>query len=225
MTKVTVKIDGQVTYEYPPPLTSKYIGWRALHKAEGGYDKTPLTMPEVIPATNPLAIEVLEALQRLSYNLMLYFNKLITPNAWTGTHGYRTAFMNGTGFGDPNDKRRNYITGEGVGSPNPQYDKERICGGTFVRGNVSNGFLLLTPGVHGIDSTKPLPTVDEVIKNNWYFYAINYFAEGVSYFGQGKGGPVVMPIVLKHETAFPIGYFEKWESNELPDPLKYYRSM
>lgn len=53
------------------------------------------------------------------------WNYAMPPRKVMAQLGYKRALANGTGFGDPNDPRRNYITGEGVGKPDPQFDKDR----------------------------------------------------------------------------------------------------
>jgi hypothetical protein len=207
------------------PSAKKYVGWRVLHKAEGGYDKNPLGMPGVIPPINPLALEMTEAIQRMSFSLMKQFNPAITPQLWTKIHDHDRAFTNHNGFAKAGDPRANYITGENLSSPLPKYDKmQRLCGGQFVRGEVRGDNLVCIPGVHGIDASKPLPSIQTIIDNNWYLFAITLTnASKVDHFPQGKGGPVVIPFIFDREIEFPLSLFEKWEADTLPDPLKIYR--
>jgi len=206
----------------------KYVGWRVLHKAEGGYDSNPLNMPSVIPPLNFRAVEMTEEIQRMSFDLMKHFNPAITPNLWTKVHDHDRAFTNFNGFAKKGDPRRNYITNENKGKPLPKYDKaQRLTGGQFVRGEVRGDKLVCIPGVHGIDATKPMPSIQTIVDNNWYMHAITLFssASNVGHFPQGKGGPVVMPFIFAKEIEFSLDWVEKWESDELPDPLKMYRDV
>ena len=202
----------------------KYVGWRSLHKAEGGHEKTPLGMPEVIPPENPYAIDMTKEIQQMSFNLMKHFNPAITQQQWSKVHEHNIAFTNYQGFKKPGDPRANFILGEDLNKELPKYDKAgRICGGTFLRGEVREDKLVCIPGVHGIDSTKPLPPLQTIVDNNWYFYAISFHAKRVEHFPQGQGGPVAIPFIFDREVQFPLSLFVKWESDTLPDPLTLYK--
>lgn len=48
--------------------------------------------------------------------------------------GYQRAFTNGTGFGDKDDPRVNYLTDNNFGCPYPQFDKDRCCSRTVMTG-------------------------------------------------------------------------------------------
>lgn len=210
-----------------PGVPKKYSGWRVLHKAEGGYQKTPLGMPEVIPPNNPVAVEMTEAIQRMSYSLMTTMNAAITPALWSKVHEHNIAFTNFNGFNKPNDPRANFILSENLTSPLPKYDKaQRLCGGQFVRGRVVQGNkLVCVPGVDGIDARYALPSVAEIIERNWYLFAVSYHATRVEHFPQGQGGPVAIPFVFDSEIEFDLNLLERWESDELPDPLAFYRGV
>lgn len=205
-----------------PTSDKKYIGWRVLHKAEGGYDKTPKDMPEVIPPENPVALPMTEDIQKMSFELMQHFNKAITAELWTKVHRHDKAFNNFNGFEKDGEPRANFITKKNLTSPLPKYDKMgRLCGGMFVRGIVQGDKLVFQPGIHGIDADKPMPSLQEIIDNNWYFFAVNFHENGkVSHFPQGKGEPVAIPFIFNREISFPLSLFERWEENTLPDPTK-----
>jgi len=223
------KTGSESENEPQPPSGKKYVGWRVLHQAEGGYQHNPLNMPEVIPPENPVALEMTEPIQRLSFELMKHFNPAITAKQWTMAHHGLIAFTNYQGFGtEPKSggPRANYITGDDLNKKLPKYDKaQRLCGGMFVRGIVRGDKLVCQPGIHGIDATKPMPKLDEVIAKNWYFFAVTLYnsPEKVGHFPQGKGGPVAIPFIFDREIQFSLSLFEKWESDTLPDPLKMYR--
>jgi len=221
-----------------PTPTKKYVGWRVLHRAEGGYDATahqkkfPPDMPAVVPPADikKQAIDMTKDIQNMSFALMQNKNPNITKQLWTKVHDGDRAFTNGEGFNQKNDPRRNYVMGENLSSKNlPKYDKAgRLCAGAFVRGEVRGDKLVCIAGVHGIDANKPMPSLQTILDNNWYLYAITLYGSGtkkehVGHFPQGGGGPVVIPFIFEGEIVFDLSWFEKWESDELPDPLRMYK--
>lgn len=54
---------------------------------------------------------------------------------FTSLYHYKRFATNGTGFGDPNDPRANYVKGENLGSPNPAFEPF-ICATITVWGEV-----------------------------------------------------------------------------------------
>ena len=204
-------------------------GWRVLHKVEGGYQKTPEGMPEVLPPDNPIAIPMTAAIQRMSFELMRYFNPIITAAKWTKVHEHDIAFTNYNGFGNSGDPRANHITGENLDKGLPKYDKaQRVCGGSFIHGDAIGGSLVCRAGVHGISADGPMPELETIVKNNWYIHAVTQANGRISHFPQGWDGadyygPVVIPFIFKGTITFPIKYFEVWRGNILPDPLRVYK--
>ena len=223
---MTLAIDIQLFRDMPPvePPSASFDGWRVKHKIEGGWPNTPPLMPEVMPPLNYGKVAMTREIQQLSYDLMVRFNSQITPKKWTQVHDHDRAFTNFSGFAKEGDPRRNYITGENLSSPLPEYDKaQRVCGGSFVRGVAQNGKLYCTPGIHGIDASAPLPDVQTVIDNNWFIYAVYIGSnDNIYHFPQGFGGPVVIPFIFSNVIEFGLQYFEKWTGDTLPDPLKVY---
>jgi len=216
----------RLTAQFEPSSTVRFNGWRYLHKAEGGNQQNPWGMPEVGPPENASAIKMTKEIQEMSFELMAHFNPLITPLLWTRVHDHDRAFTNFNGFGNPDDPRANYILGENLSANLPKYDKaQRVSGGQFIRGEVEGDQLVCTPGLHGIDANSPLPDLGTIISNNWYLFAISLNGEnqGVSHFPQGQGGPVAIPFIFAESIRFPLWWFEKWEADELPDPLRIYR--
>jgi len=206
----------------------KYSGYRVLHKVEGGWQNTPLGMPEVMPPIDAIAVDMTEAIQLMSFNLMLKGNNLITGPLWTRVHDGDRAFTNYQGFDMAGDPRANFVLRQDLSSPLPKYDKcQRVCGGSFVRGieTVTNGVPVLrcVAGIHGIDADKPMPDTQTILDNNWYIYAVSMDTPtNISHFPQGQGGPVLIPFIIRGAIEFPLQHFERWESDVLPDPLKVY---
>lgn len=205
----------------------KYVGWRVLHKAEGGYQATPQDMPEVIPPVDQVGLPMTREIQQMSFDLMKHFNSAITPKLWTAVHYGHVAFTNHQGFGDHpkgGGPRANYITGDDLDKELPKYDKMgRICGGMFVRGVEIGNMLVCQPGIHGIDSRMPLPSIQTIVENNWYFFAVVFNPRRLNHFPQGQGGPVAIPFIFDRDVKFPLSLFENWEADTLPDPLTLYK--
>lgn len=231
-----------VTINIIKPVLYKYIGYRVLHKDEGGWPNTPLGMPEVMPPNNAIAVYMTEAIQLMSYNLMFAMNKLITAQLWTRVHDGDRAFTNGHGFDmytenpdgtKTSDPRANYVLKKDLTAELPAYDKcQRVCGGSFIRGveTLRNGVPVLrcVAGVHGIDADKPIlsdpESIQKIIDNSWFIYAVSMDTPtSISHFPQGQGGPVAIPFLIRNAIEFPLQHFEKWEANALPDPLKIYK--
>jgi hypothetical protein len=126
----------------PPPPVTKYSGYRVLHKVEGGWQNTPLGMPEVMPPIDAISVNMTEAIQLMSYNLMVKGNSLITGALWTRVHDWDRAFTNFNGFDRDGDPRANYVLKRDLSSPLPKYDKcQRVCGGSFIRGVTAYSFM------------------------------------------------------------------------------------
>ena len=210
----------------PPPPVKRYVGWRVLHKVEGGWQNTPLNMPEVLPPIDAVSVTMTDAIQTMSWELMSRINPTISKKQWTAVHAHDRAFTNGTGFNDPDDPRRNIVTGDDLSAPLPRYDKcQRTCGGNFLRGEVRGDRLVCVPGVHGIDSRLPMPSVDEIVNRHWLLYAVTVYGsfELLGHFPQGNGGAVAIPFIMDREISFPLYCFERWEADVLPNPLTVYR--
>ena len=221
---MTLAVDIQLFADvYKPP--PKYVGWRVLHKVEGGWPATPAGLPEVMPPLNYKPLKMTRSIQLLSYDIMWNMNPTISINNWTAVHDHDRAFTNGQGFGDSSDPRVNYLTGENLFAEEPKYDKaQRVCGGSFIRGDAVGDKLICRPGIHGIDPNN-LPTMQEVIERNWFIYAVSTGANdesAISHFPQGHGLPVVIPFIFENDIEFELKYFQRWEGDELPDPLRVY---
>jgi hypothetical protein len=160
-------------------------------------------------------------MQWLSFNLNRH-NPAFTPSNWRAVYWDGRAFTNGNGFDAPGDPRADFVNDRDVNDPLPRLMKAIICGGMFIRGEVQGLNLYCTPGVSGIDVSKPMPTVDEVLERNWYFTAVTA-GDVIHQFPQGGGLPVLIPYFLIVPVVYPLTWFERWESGALPDPLRIYR--
>ena len=213
---MTLPIAIQIGVQSPAP-GPRWVGWRCLHVAEGGYESDN-GMPEIRPALpNPRPVRMTEELQYLSYDVMRR-NPEINSELWARVHGTTVAFTNENGL----PGRRDYINRRDLNEEYPKLMKALICGGMFIRGDVVGNNLQCIPGVHGIDANKPLPTPQQVIDNNWYFAAVTQYNRQVSHFPQGRGQAVLMIYILREIVTYPLAWFTRWESDTLPDPLKVY---
>ena len=206
--------------EKTAPAPPAFIGWRCLHQKEGGLSN-PDRMPVVRPSVNAPPIKFTEAMQLLSYELNA-FNPLFTREKWCVVYGTGTAFTNQNGFLDDNDIRADFVNRKNLGEPLPKLMKAIICGGMFIRGEVTGNQLRCIPGIHAIDASKAMPGIEEIKARNWYFTATTRRGARVNNFPQGMGQPVLIPYFLIEPVVYPLQWFERWESNELPDPLKVY---
>lgn len=215
------------TIPTPPPAVM-YRGWRVLHKVEGGWPNTPAGMPEVMPPEVVQAVEMTMWIQVMSYDLMRKVNTAITTALWRKIHSYDRAFNNFPQNGyDGGIVHADFINGKDVNASLPRYDKaQRVCGGSFVTGDAVSDKLVMRSGVHGIDPDGPMPEINTIIAKHWFIYAVSIGTtnEGaISHFPQGKGGPVLIPLIFRGTITFPLKYFERWESDSLPDPLRIYK--
>lgn len=198
----------------------RYDGYRVLHLAEGGYDHKS-GYPAVHPSVNAPSIPFTESMQHLSYDLMKRVSPNITPVQWTRVFGDGTAMCNGQGFGNE-VPRKNYIMMEDLDTESelPKLMKAIIFSGTFIRGEKIGSVLRCVPGIHGVDVSKPLPTIDAILHNNWYTYAVSADLVSAAHFIAYTPTPIVY--FLKDAVTYPIEWFTEWNDVYLPDPLKFY---
>ena len=202
------------------PPTSFYDGFRCLHVPEGGY-ATPEGMPEVRPSVNARPVEFTKEMQLLAMDLN-DFNPLYTGAKYRSTYHNGIAFCNGNGYEKPGDPRADHVNLRDLQEPLPKLMKGIICGGMFIRGQVEGNLLVVYPGIHAIDAAKPIPPFLDVIERNWYFHATTWSGVRVNNFPQGAGQPVIVPYILREPTPYPLAWFARWQSSELPDHLKIY---
>lgn len=200
--------------------TLRYSGWRALHMAEGG-DEHYVGAPAVHPSDSIAGVPFTSDMQWLSYNINS-FNPLLTKSKWRNVWSNGTAFTNNNGFSKPGDPRVDYVNRIDIGYPLPRVMRALICSGSFYRGVVEGNYLVMYPGIHGVDVSKPMPEPAEVIARNWYFCAVSADDSAATHFTQGGGAEVRIPLFLKVPTRYPRAWFEPWDREYLPDPIRFY---
>lgn len=212
--------------------TAKYVGWRVKHVSEGGR-LTPDGMPCVNPSLNISSVEFNEKMQWTSWYLMRGGAAMIAKEKWRAVYDNGRAFTNGNGFNKSGDPRADFVNALNVTSPLPKLMKGIVCSGNFIRGQADGDELVVTPGVGAIDATKPIADPVEFAFDVWekhlFFHATSgRYSNGVwklANFPQGAGAPIFIPYLLKEEARYPLAWFEKWESNSLPDPLVVYHPV
>lgn len=192
----------------------------------------PPSMPEVVPPIDVSALEMTEAIQRLSYSLMLRVNTNIPSKTWRNLHRHDKAMNNGTQNGyDGGTPHADYINNLDKTASLPRYDKQqRGFGGSFFTAVDMGDRVRCDPGIHGIDARVVTMAnwdvkAEEAYQNGWYVTAVNINDDGtvISHFAQGMGGAVVYPFIFNRPIYFWKSDIERWESDSLPDPLKIYR--
>ena len=201
---------------------TRYIGFRGLHVPEGGR-WIDTGDPAILNPVDTIALPITESIQRMSYNLMRHFNPSIDGQTWRALHGHYIAMTNRPQNGyDGGVLHSDYINNRDLRELPPRYDKmQRSFQGSFIRGNVVNGELVCRPGIHGIDSTKHLPSINDIVSNNWYIRAVTA-GNRIYNFPQGNGLPVVYPFIFDRPIRFPLQWFQTWNEEYLPNPLQFY---
>ncbi len=207
----------------------RFVGWRGLHVKEGGRSVPP-GMPAILNPIETRALNITRDMQLMSYELMLHFAPALPREKWRVLHRFDKAMTNGgqNGFDGVDALGRpvlhaDYINNRDLTAPLPRYDKmQRSFQGSFIRGEAVGDELVCRPGVHGIDATRPMPSVAEIVANNWFIRAVTA-GEEVDNFPQGDGYPIVYPFIFDRPISFPLAWFERWDREYLPDPLRFYR--
>lgn len=232
---------------------TRYVGWRCLHQAEGGYPN-PDKMPIVRPSFDAPPVLFSSPLQWLDFKINR-FNPLYTGQRWRSTNHSGIAFCNNQGFEEPGDPRVDYINRQDLDKPLPKRMKAIVCGGNFFTGSVgynlktgiqqavsfvrqgikfslaktvvADNILTMYPGVDGIDANRPWSNIDawatDVLAKHWYFHATTRNGDKINNFPQGQGKPVYVAYFLYQPVSYPLSWFEPWNETYLPDPLVIYR--
>ena len=229
-------LSGTLEAEAPPPATKYY---RVIHEWENPESRRRTAVPEVY-WTDATGFVFNQAMQELSYQLFRWgapsLPEDLAKTRWTSLYNTDKAFTNFVGFDDENP-RANYITGEDLNYPDPEWDKHRICGGAALQGdrietvthynymtkrNETNPVLYF----NYIDVAQPLPTLQEVIDKHLYFdaticyqYRTGMFPNGI----QSELGiyePTLVPLFGKNPVFWPLKYLQEFA--EIPDAYKFY---
>jgi hypothetical protein len=102
----------------------------------------------------------------------------------------------------------------------PKLLKAIIFSGTFIRGERVGNVLRCVPGIHAVNANLPMPSVDTVLSNNWYTYAVSADQTSAAHFIANT--PTAVVYFLKETVTYPIEWFAEWNETFLPDPLRFY---
>ena len=209
----------------PPVIPATFNGWRVKYTAEKG-NVNPVGMPAVTPSQwmgtkYGTSVSMTKEIQELSFALMTRFNPTITRGQWRNVHKGDVAITNYQGFDMAGDPRADFVNGRDLNAELPKLMDGIVFAGSFVRGQVRDGHLWIAPGIGAIDASKPLPSIDTIITNNWYLFCTNN-TPNPSHFAQGNGGVCVIPFILSEECPYTLAYFQQWSGSSLPDPIKLY---
>jgi len=170
-------------------------------------------------------------------------NRGMTRQHVSAIFEYQKAFCNGTGFGDSNDPRRDYILNENLNAKEePQFDKVRTCVRSTHTGAANDTVLRLLT----MDGNQPPPmklskrhpqTLDEIRledylytpkTHRWLFFAANNigsggqvtaFAGGAVYEWFGDRQVTWLPLVSRYPVSIALQYVRKLGADEaIPSP-------
>lgn len=229
----------------PVPLPKKYVGWRGLHVVEGGraIPTDVLTHPPaVIPDYTSKFTPMTKDIQWMSYDLQRHFCDGVTKGRWRNPlHNHAFAMTNkGAGFDYPGTVLRDYVNGrdlnatDNLGRPAlPKYDKIRTFQGSFITGTLDGNLIWCQPGVDGIDAQdfayipgtpEAAATLQNIIDKCWYSVGVAVGNPPFHIRAQwGAGCVIAFPFIFSKPTAYEARFFERWEEDFLPDPVKIYK--
>lgn len=216
----------RITAQFENSNTQRFIGWRCMHNP----DFNPPNMPSVRPSHDEKGdktappIQFTEAMQWLSWQLMSHLNSTISKKQWGAVYDGDRAYTNFNGWDSknkPNDQRRDYVQDRYRDFDDPKLMDAIIMAGSFYRGMEKGDLLWMYPGIHAIDANKPMPNIQTILDEVWYFASVNN-TKNPSHFAQGNGYIVAVPYFLREPVSYPVSWFARWDSDELPDPLYVY---
>lgn len=213
--------------KYVAENAQRYVGWRGRHwLQENGRATAWAGAPAVIPPYSPtVALSMTKEIQLMSFELMKRFCLAVDGNRWRILHGYKVAMNNGSQNGfDGSTLHADFVNNIDTSTSLPRYDKmQRVFQGSFITGILEGDKIWCKPGIDAIDATNPLPTVDEIIKRNWFTVAI---CTGNPPFhfrpNWGNNCWIVYPFILDRPVSFEARYFAEWNETFLPNPVTVY---
>jgi hypothetical protein len=213
----------------PPPAVRLV---RVLHELELPVAKriTPLGRPEVRPTFPNTFVPFGRSWQFLSKSM----NPLLTPNNWTNAYDHKLWVANDNGFGDSNDPRNNYVTGE-MGAQDPKVEVI-TCGGNLLS-VIGEGSVKTNSGlepcyiVETLGWDDPMPSLDYIMVRPWFqTWAVNMRSDGLPgrfSYGQQPNGYLpgfVHPLMGTGTAAIPKWRCEPWDSIDC-DPYRLYKPV
>ena len=167
--------------------------WRVKHDVERPKGLWRPRLPEIFRIEPDHHVVFNAAMQWLWYRLNWYLSG-IEPLDWRKLGGNALYLFNG-GHGFPG--HADHVNGIELNRPDPRAPQMLICGGAIVTGRVGDGKLYLD----GIDTRKPLPSVEEVIERKLYYTNVTVQADGsIGRFPQGDGRDTFTPLFYGNST-------------------------
>ena len=215
----------QIVISYPEKKTL----WRVLHELELPRDKRIAIQPgrpEVRAMFPNHFVPFNRAWQELSYKAN---QPWLTPRKWDAFYGNNLWITNDNGFGEEDDPRVNFITGENVGAPLPKVEAI-TCGGNVLAGYEEGENVV----IETLDYTESPPSAEWLLSHREFCtYAVTVDS-GLKprRFPQGEQPDGFMPDLLHPLMADPKRFKKitipkwrvvRWTENSPPDLYKIYR--
>ena len=219
----TIFLEGVKFHLATMPAPRRFTGLRVLHAGEGGPYVNPVGMPAVRPADKlsdyyPRPVEMTKEIQLMSYALN---DGRITKAKWRALYGSRTMLTNNQSW--PEQVCRDYVNGLDlfvVGLP--KLMDGIICAGMFLPNAQKVGnWVYCVPGRDAIDAGKPLPDIETIKANFWYFRCVTSGPHVYNILPE-DGQIKLAPYVLSKTVRYPASWFARYEGDEPPDPMKFY---
>ncbi len=199
--------------------------WRVKHDIEMG----PLWRiqdPQVHPMLPNQFSQFKKEWQLLSKEL----NPLLDKSRWTQCYGDATWIANRHGFGNPEDPRANYVTGENIGDGFALPKVELLtCGGNILTGHIEGSDLVADI----LDYRMAPPDIEWFKSHPWFgTWATRCGLKGDPvYLLQAKDAngnltaflhPLIGDKIQYPRITIPLYKLQKWTEPYLPDPMRIY---
>lgn len=219
---MSIVLDGRIFVEHiapPPPVVPL---WRL------GAAKNPREAAQTLgSAPDVFVLSAGEGRVKLTSEWQRFFIELnpgMTLGNISGLLGNHKAFTNGTGFAtEPDDPpRANFILGQNIAAPLPEFDKDRSCSFACHTGVIEGEFLKLTT----LNGNNPPPSITDInpASHPWFFFhATLVYKDGAvqAFPGAAPGWGIArncvwIPLVTTHPVYVPLTMTTKVDRYLLP---------
>lgn len=195
--------------------------WRILHDVELGSVRN-VTLSNGAPEVHRLEpyhmTRFTKSWQELSFEMNNTNGLSMTPEKWANLYSDKTVITNEQGMGNPDDPRRNYITGEDLDADELPKVASLVFGGNVLTG-VEDGEWLV---VRTLNASMTAPPLEYILARPWLrSIGTNVSKNGsVGRLPQGSGRDVLLPIYASKPVKFPLSKLKRLADNE-PIPSVY----
>lgn len=135
-------VKGTVRFSKP---AEKYTGWYLKYT-----DVNPSGMPAVQPAQRNVnglwskyisPVKMTETIQNILWDVLKHYNPSVTVKKYGDFYQYDRWACNNNGFNDPDDPRKNFISGEDLAAEYPKLMDGIIMRGQLYQGNTTWTFV------------------------------------------------------------------------------------